>query len=138
VQLAIIAFEDGRYSETADQLNDVVPSMANLFSHSTIFKFEPRLKIFTVVSHYKPQSILSLILSGQLFGWDMDSLWQTGNQRRCDALLCTDQVIDAVESYQYMMLMVDDDARDSDPEWTLGECSEVLGNSNIDIYAGVI
>ncbi|KAG0706091.1 hypothetical protein DFH29DRAFT_1025833 [Suillus ampliporus] len=79
VQLAIIAFEDGWYSEAADQLNDIIPSITNLCSLRTLF--EPRLKIFMV-----------------LFGWDLDSLWQNANQRRCDALLHVDQVVEAKDS----------------------------------------
>ncbi|KAG0704041.1 hypothetical protein DFH29DRAFT_997923 [Suillus ampliporus] len=84
VQLAIISFADGRYSEAADQLNDNIPSITNLFSRRTLF--EPRWKIFTV-----------------LFGWDLDSLWQTANQMRCDAFLRADRVIEAIKSHQYMM-----------------------------------
>ncbi|KAG1717324.1 WD40-repeat-containing domain protein [Suillus lakei] len=69
VQLAITAFEGGRYSEAADRFNDSIPSITgDLFSRRALL--EPRLKIFTV-----------------LFGWDLDSLWQTVNQRRCEAFL---------------------------------------------------
>ncbi|KAG2753718.1 hypothetical protein P692DRAFT_20721428 [Suillus brevipes Sb2] len=99
VQLAISAFQDGRYSEAADQLDRSVPSVTNLFSSRALF--EPRLKIFTV-----------------LFGWDLDSLWQTVNKIRCEACLCADRVIEAVESHQHMMSMIDD-VTDSDLEWSI-------------------
>ncbi|KAG1786940.1 uncharacterized protein HD556DRAFT_1006392 [Suillus plorans] len=99
VQLAVIAFQDGRYSEAADQLDRSVPSITDLFSSRALF--EPRLKIFTV-----------------LFGWDLDASWQTVNQIRCEAWLCADRVIEAVESHQYMMSMIDEDVKDSDLEWS--------------------
>lgn len=99
VQLAAIAFQGGRYSEAADQLDRSVPSITDLFSSRALF--EPRLKIFTV-----------------LFGWDLDTSWQTVNQIRCEACLCADRVIEAVESHQYMMSMIDEDVKDSDLEWS--------------------
>ncbi|KAG2349796.1 hypothetical protein BDR05DRAFT_972738 [Suillus weaverae] len=58
--------------------------ITNLFSRGALL--EPRLKIFMV-----------------LLGWDLDSVWQTVNQRRCEAFLRADQVFEAVESHQYMM-----------------------------------
>ncbi|KAG1724724.1 hypothetical protein EDB19DRAFT_1834057 [Suillus lakei] len=48
-----------------------------------------------------------------LFGWDFDSLWQTGNQKRCDAFLRADLVIQAIKSYQYMMHTIDEDVKSS-------------------------
>ncbi|KAG0701114.1 hypothetical protein DFH29DRAFT_876116 [Suillus ampliporus] len=54
VNLAILDFVDGRYSEAADRLNDSIPCVTDLFPRRALF--EPRLKIFTV-----------------LFGWDLDS-----------------------------------------------------------------
>ncbi|KAG0701427.1 hypothetical protein DFH29DRAFT_1000285 [Suillus ampliporus] len=63
VNLAMIAFEDGRYSEAAGQLTTCITTVTDSFLRTT--PFEPRLKIFTV-----------------LFGWDLDSLWQIANQRR--------------------------------------------------------
>jgi len=60
---------------------------------------------------------------GQLFGWDLDSLWQTVNQRRCDVLLRADRVIEAIESYQFVMGMMDDAAKTRCLEWSTGKCS---------------
>jgi hypothetical protein len=57
VQLAISAFQDGRYSEAADQLDGSVPSVTNLFSSRALF--EPRLKIFTVVRHEVKEHIFT-------------------------------------------------------------------------------
>ncbi|KAG2030344.1 WD40-repeat-containing domain protein [Suillus americanus] len=98
VQLAMIAFQDGRYSEAADQFDRSIPSMTDLFSSRALF--EPRLKIFTV-----------------LFGWDLDWSWQTVNHARCEACLCADRVIEAVESHQHMMSMIDE-VKGSDLEWS--------------------
>ncbi|KAG2349975.1 hypothetical protein BDR05DRAFT_955819 [Suillus weaverae] len=97
--LALAAFDDGQYSEAADRINDSILGIANWFSRRTLF--EPELKTFAV-----------------LFGWDMDSLWQTVNQRRCDVFLRADRVIDAVESHQYMMRMIDEDAKVRCLKWS--------------------
>ncbi|KAG1728721.1 WD40-repeat-containing domain protein [Suillus paluster] len=99
VQLAMIVFEDGRYVEAADQLTTCIATITDLFLRTT--PFEPRLTIFTV-----------------LFGWDLDSLWQIANQRRCDAFLRADRVTEAAESHQYMMRMIDDAAKPSCLEWS--------------------
>jgi hypothetical protein len=50
VQLAIIAFDDGRYSEAAERLSEDIPSITDLFSRGALS--EPRMKVFTVVRHY--------------------------------------------------------------------------------------
>ncbi|KAG2346441.1 WD40 repeat-like protein [Suillus weaverae] len=99
LQLAIISFQDGRYSEAADQLDRSIPSITNLFSSRALF--EPRLTIFTV-----------------LFGWDFNLSRQIINRIRCEACLCADRVIEAVESHQHMMSMTDEDVKDSDLEWS--------------------
>lgn len=91
--------QDGRYSEAADQFDRSIPSITDLFSSRALF--EPRLTIFTV-----------------LFGWDFNLSRQTINRMRCTACLCADRVIEAVESHQYMMSMIDEDVKDSDLEWS--------------------
>ena len=62
-----------------------------------------------------------MMCAGQLFGWDLDSLWQTANERLCDMLLRTDQVIEAIESHQFMMIMIDEAAKPNCSEWSNGE-----------------
>ncbi|KAG2067709.1 WD40 repeat-like protein [Suillus decipiens] len=90
VELATIAFENGQYIEAAEQFTEVVmTTMCGLSLRAALC--EPRLKIFTV-----------------LFGWDLDSLWQAVHQRRCNAFLRADKVIEAVEAYEYMMRMIDE------------------------------
>jgi hypothetical protein len=54
VQLAIIAFEDGRYSEAVDRLG-VWVCVTNDFHYSRETRFEPRLMIFTMVSYYETE-----------------------------------------------------------------------------------
>ncbi|KAG0698960.1 hypothetical protein DFH29DRAFT_1081516 [Suillus ampliporus] len=83
----------------ADRLNECIPCVTDFFSCGALF--EPRLKIFTV-----------------LFGWDLDSLWQTVNQRRCEVFLRADRLIEAVQSHQYMMRIIEEDAKDSDLKWS--------------------
>nr|AFB76151.1 hypothetical protein [Suillus grevillei] len=108
MRLAIIAFKDGRYSEAADRLSDGIPSITDLFFRGALF--EPRLKIFTV-----------------LFGWDLDSLWETVNQRRCEAFLRADRVVEAVEAHQYMMhRTIEEAAKPSFLKWSTGEYMRVL------------
>ena len=51
VQRAIIAFENGQYSDSADQFAASIPSVTDLTLRRTLL--EPRLKIFTMVCHYK-------------------------------------------------------------------------------------
>ncbi|KAG1724494.1 WD40-repeat-containing domain protein [Suillus lakei] len=80
-------------------LHQLTTSISGLFLHTTFL--EPRLQIFTV-----------------LFGWDLDSLWETINQRRCDAFLLAGRVTEAVESFQYMMSIIDEAGKDSCLEWS--------------------
>lgn len=52
VQLATIAFEDGRYFEAAEQFTEVLITNMNMAGSSLRTALcEPRLKIFTVVCH---------------------------------------------------------------------------------------
>ncbi|KAG1813609.1 WD40-repeat-containing domain protein [Suillus subaureus] len=100
VQLATISFENGQYLEAAEQFTEVlITTMADLSLRTALC--EPRLKIFTM-----------------LFGWDLDSLLRTAHQQRCDAFLRADQVIEAVESYQYMMRVIDGAEKTSYLGWS--------------------
>jgi hypothetical protein len=69
-QLAIIAFEDGRYSEAAERLSDDIPNITDLFSRRTLS--EPRMKVFTVVRHYdtaeKPLPLIDDVLDSSSAG----------------------------------------------------------------------
>ncbi|OJA15118.1 hypothetical protein AZE42_11465, partial [Rhizopogon vesiculosus] len=62
-----------------------------------------------------------------LFGWDLVSLWQTANQKRCYALLRTGRRAEAHEEYRYMD-MSDTAKTDSYHDWSIAfkmECSEL-------------
>ncbi|KAG2033235.1 WD40-repeat-containing domain protein [Suillus americanus] len=102
----------GRYSEAADKLTASIATVTRLFLRTA--HLEPRLKIFT-----------------SLFGWDLDSLWQTVNERRCDAFLHAGRLIEAVESHQYMISMTDDVAKDSFLDWSTGNYSRVSDNRSL-------
>ncbi|KAG2117024.1 uncharacterized protein F5147DRAFT_298941 [Suillus discolor] len=54
----------------------------------------------------------------EFFGWDFGWLWQTANQRRCEAFLCADRVIEAAGSHQYMMLMISEAVKPVYHEWS--------------------
>jgi hypothetical protein len=131
VQLAIVAFDDGRYSEAADRLDDSVSSITDLFPRRTLW--EPKLMIFTIVRYYETEydTYTDLTCIAQLFGWDLDSLWKTIHQKRCDAFLRAGRVVEAVESIQYMMSMIDDATKECCLEWSTGECIRVLDDLNI-------
>ncbi|KAG2148265.1 hypothetical protein BD769DRAFT_1720012 [Suillus cothurnatus] len=134
VQLAMITFQNGLYSKAADELTASITTITDLFSPTALL--EPRWKIFTL-----------------LFGWNFDTLWQTINQRRCDALLHADRVTEAVKSFQYMMSMIDDNTKSGCLEWSSAfkkDCTarcvakgdEVLAASNyemaIELYSAAI
>ncbi|KIK46471.1 hypothetical protein CY34DRAFT_800323 [Suillus luteus UH-Slu-Lm8-n1] len=100
-ELALAAFQEGKYSEATDRLEDSILSIADWFPRRALL--EPELKLFTV-----------------LFGWNLDLLCQTVNQRRCDVLFRADRVVEAAQSYQYMMRMIDEDAKGRCLEWSTG------------------
>ncbi|KAG2151526.1 WD40-repeat-containing domain protein [Suillus clintonianus] len=95
VKLAMIAFEDGQYIEAANQFNNTIPAVTDI-----VYPMTP----------FKP---ISTALGG-----DLPLLWRTINQRRCEAFLRTDRVIEAVESHQYMMSMIEEAAKPSCLEWS--------------------
>jgi hypothetical protein len=55
VQLAIIDFRNGHYSEAADKLTASIATVTRLFLHTA--HLEPRLKIFTLVRPYKIEKV---------------------------------------------------------------------------------
>lgn len=57
MELAKIAFEDERYSEAADRLNDSIPSITDLFSSKTLD--DPGLNIFMMVRRYEATELTS-------------------------------------------------------------------------------
>jgi len=65
--------------------------------------------------------LLEVLCKRQLFSLHLDSLWQTANQNWCDALLRRDRVIAAIETYRYMVDIVDEAARTNCLEWSTSE-----------------
>jgi hypothetical protein len=59
----------------------------------------------------------------QLFGWDIESLWKTVNQKRCYALLWSGRFRDAVTSYHHMMDKSDRITQASCLDWSTGRSS---------------
>ncbi|OAX35524.1 WD40 repeat-like protein [Rhizopogon vinicolor AM-OR11-026] len=81
VQLGINVFDDACYNEAVDHFTAAINSGAFSSEQAIHLKYE----VFVV-----------------LFGWDLVSLWQTANQKRCYALLRTGRRAEAHKEYRYM------------------------------------
>jgi hypothetical protein len=57
----------------------------------------------------------------QLFGWELESLWQTANKKLCLALLKARRLGEAFESYRYGMDASDEATRASLHAWILSK-----------------
>lgn len=53
----------------------------------------------------------------QLFGWELESLWQTANEKLCFALLKAGRLGEAFESYKYGMDASDEATRSGLRAW---------------------
>ncbi|KAG2363741.1 heterokaryon incompatibility protein-domain-containing protein [Suillus spraguei] len=53
-----------------------------------------------------------------LFGWDLEFLWRTANQKRCDTLLRAGRLREAHESYRYIMDISDEAAKATYLDWS--------------------
>ncbi|KAG1786314.1 uncharacterized protein HD556DRAFT_1528393 [Suillus plorans] len=71
----------------------------------------------TICSEYEDLTVL--------FGWDLKSVWQIANQRRCDALLQAGGIREALESYRYIMDMSDGATKASCLAWSTGKSSSI-------------
>lgn len=97
VQLGIDALDGARYNEAADHLAAAVHG-GSCWSKSTL------------QSQYKDLVVL--------FGWDLESLWQTANENLCHALLHARRLPEALESYRYMMDMSDETTKTNCLRWS--------------------
>jgi hypothetical protein len=62
----------------------------------------------------------------QLFGFDLKSLWQTANQKRCHALLRAGRLAEVFDAYRYMTDMSDETTKASTClDWSLGKSSVI-------------
>jgi tetratricopeptide (TPR) repeat protein len=57
----------------------------------------------------------------QLFGWDLKSLWETANKKRCLALLQASRLEEALEAHRYMMDKCDESTKASCLDWSTGK-----------------
>jgi hypothetical protein len=57
----------------------------------------------------------------QLFGWDLESLWHTANQRQCYALFRAGSFGAAIESYNSMMDKIDEDMKAGLRAWFISK-----------------
>ncbi|KAG1792993.1 uncharacterized protein HD556DRAFT_1444087 [Suillus plorans] len=103
LQLGIKVLDDARYEEAADHFTAVLNFSA--FSSSS-----------SIHAMYEDLVVL--------FGWDLESLWLTANQKRCNALVRADRLQDAVKSYQYMTDNIDETTKVSCVEWSNGKSSQ--------------
>lgn len=97
VQLGINALDGARYNEAADHFAAAVNG-GTCWSKSIL---QSQYKDFVV-----------------LFGWDLESLWQTANENLCHALLRAGRLPEALESYRYMMDMSDETTKANCHHWS--------------------
>jgi tetratricopeptide (TPR) repeat protein len=97
VQLGIKALDGARYDKAADHFT-VALNPNNLSSKWPIHEIYEDLVV--------------------LFGWDLKSLWLIAHQKRCDALLRTGKLQDAVKSYRYMMVSSDENTNADYLDWS--------------------
>lgn len=96
IQLGMLALRNVRHSEAIDHFNAAVNASASFHQsavHSTHEEF---------------------IL---LFGWKLESLWQTAIQKQCRALIMAGRIGAAVESYQSLMDKSDEATKASLRAW---------------------
>ncbi|KIK35170.1 hypothetical protein CY34DRAFT_17193 [Suillus luteus UH-Slu-Lm8-n1] len=101
VQLRIDAFDGVRHDEAADHLTAAVNSSA----------FSSKFKLNLVV----------------LFGWDLEALWLTAHQKRCQAFLSAGKSHEALEVHKYMIDAINEPAKASCFEWSNGKSSLTPG-----------
>lgn len=96
-QLGLNALNDARHSEAADHFAVAINTDTLSSKQETHFIWEDLT---------------------MLFGWDIESLWKTVNQKRCYALLQSGRFRDAVTSYHHMMDTSDEITQTSCLDWS--------------------
>ncbi|KAG2742064.1 WD40 repeat-like protein [Suillus brevipes Sb2] len=99
VQLGIDAFDSARHDEAADHFTAAVNSSA--------FSSKFKLKIHILYE--------DLVV---LFGWDLEALWLTAHQKRCQAFLSAGKSHEALEAHSYMMDAIDESVKASCLDWS--------------------
>jgi tetratricopeptide (TPR) repeat protein len=131
VQLGINAFDDARHDEAADHFTAAVNSTA--FSSKYIHLIYEDLTV--------------------LFGWDLESLYLSAHQKRCQAFLSAGKADEALEAHQYMTDVMDESAKANCLDWLNAfkqECSALCATNGdaaltasdydraIDLYSAAI
>jgi tetratricopeptide (TPR) repeat protein len=132
VQLGIKAMDGAHYDGAADYFTAALNSSA--FSSAS-----------PIHSMYEDLVVL--------FGLDLKSFWLTAHQKRCDSFLWAGKLQDAVKSYQYIMVLSDENAKTDYLNWSNDfkrECSALCSVNGdaalaaseydraIDLYSAVI
>jgi hypothetical protein len=60
----------------------------------------------------------------QLFGWDLEALFSTAHQKRCQALLSAGKPDKALEAHKYMMDTIDESAKAGWLVWSNGKFAD--------------
>jgi hypothetical protein len=66
-----------------------------------------------------------IVCSVQLFGWDLKSLWQTANQKRCHALLRTGRLEETHKAYRCLVDTSDEAMMTNCRDWYNGKSSVI-------------
>ncbi|KAG2354024.1 hypothetical protein BDR07DRAFT_1431077, partial [Suillus spraguei] len=96
IQLGIKASDGAHHDEAADHLTVAVNSVA--LSSKTLHLMYDDLTI--------------------LFGWDLESLYLTAHQKRCQAFLSAGKPDEALEAHKYMMDVIDEPTKASCLDWS--------------------
>jgi len=119
VQLGTIAFNGARHSEAIEHFTAAVKASTFLAKSAAPAACEA----FTVVRliwRYRRSSCSTAPVL-QLFGWDIDALWQTSNEKLILALLGAGRLGEAFESYRFAMNASDEATQTSLHSWVLSE-----------------
>ncbi|KAG2354882.1 hypothetical protein BDR07DRAFT_1427965 [Suillus spraguei] len=104
IKLGTKALSDARHNEAADHFTAAVNSSASISKY--------------VLQAYEDLTVL--------FGWDLESLYLTAHQKRCQAFLSAGKPHESFEAYLYMMDAIDESAKASCLDWSNAfkqECS---------------
>ncbi|KAG2153472.1 uncharacterized protein EDB93DRAFT_1248737 [Suillus bovinus] len=99
LQMGMNALDDARHNEAADHFTAAV----NTIGFSSMSATHSRYDVFVV-----------------LFGWDLESLWQTAHQNRCHLLLQSGRLPEAIKAYRYMMDKADEATKARCLDWSTG------------------
>ncbi|KAG2345397.1 hypothetical protein BDR05DRAFT_998531 [Suillus weaverae] len=105
VQLGNHASDEARHSDAANHFTAAV----NTSGSSSKLAIHSRYEDFVV-----------------LFGWDLKSLWETANKKRCLALLQANRLGEALEAHRYMMDKCDESTKANCLDWSTGKFSVML------------